>query len=91
MKYVLEINKPGSLDDVLLNVKSDTPFMALESGAIVDPAVWEDSGGLVAEGKTLVVVGQQHFITPTMHKVVLFTEAIINTRAEVRQHLGRRR
>jgi hypothetical protein len=78
LQYVIEFNRPNSLDDVLVNLTSRFPFMTFEPGDIVEPAVW-DGTDLAEVGVTLLIVGRQHFVSQTLHKTVLFTTSMAST------------
>lgn len=79
-KYALEIYQPGSIQDVLVVFESDTPFLSISAGDLLNQRAWPDGGH---EGKILRVVGLEHFIWEvggmTKHKVGVITEVVDDT------------
>lgn len=79
MKYTLEIYLPGSGDEVDKVFESDTPFMAINVGDILNNRLWESG---TEEGKILRVKKLEHYIWEaqgvTKHKIGVITEAVNN-------------
>lgn len=80
---MLEVYQPGSFDDVFQYLESDTPFMAISRGDIVNPGLWDGSQSPM---KVLRVVNVEHIIWKNettggaRHKVLVFTEEVEGTR-----------
>ncbi len=81
-KYILEIYLPGSVGDVMFTVESESPFMTITAGDLLNPSVWEtayeDQGT-----KLLRIVRLEHIIWDIRgpnHKICVFTEAVDNTK-----------
>lgn len=75
--YALEIYLPGGTADVAAVFESDTPFMAINIGDILNPRLWKTFD---YQGEVLRVVKLEHFIWETQgivkHKIGVFTEAV---------------
>jgi hypothetical protein len=80
-KYALEIYQPGSIQDVLVVFESDTPFLPISTGDLLNQRAWPDGG---YEGQILRVVGLEHFVWEidgvTKHKIGVITETVQDTR-----------
>ena len=79
-KYMLEIYRPNNADDVWVVFESDTPFMAMSKGDILNPGIWDDSH---APMKVLKIVNVEHAIwdvTGLKHKIMIYTEEVEGTR-----------
>ncbi len=79
--YQLEIYEAGSADDVVANVESDAPFMAISKGDLINLV---DSTAEASGKHILRVVGLEHMLWRTdgslRHKLCVFTENLENTR-----------
>jgi hypothetical protein len=77
IKYVLEVYKPLSVDDVWISFTSQNPFISIHVGDIINPGLWE---GSEAPQKILRVLNIEHAIWETRdhitHKVMIFTEEV---------------
>ena len=75
--YTLEIYLPGGVADVAVTFESDTPFMAINIGDILNPRLWT---AFDYQGEVLKVAKLEHFIWETQgvikHKIGVFTEAV---------------
>lgn len=78
--YILEIYSSGSIEDTEAVIESDTPFMAMNVGDILNSRMWETGSG---DGKLLKVVKLEHFIwqngEKAMHKIGVMTESVEDT------------
>jgi hypothetical protein len=43
MEYILEIYEPGRTRDVWITFTSDSPFIAISKGEILNPGTWDGS------------------------------------------------
>ena len=72
----MEIYKPLNTKNIEVKFESDTPFMTVNKGDVLNPGLWSDS---MYEGNVLKVVGIEHFIwelnNPT-HKIAVYTEGM---------------
>lgn len=88
-KYALEIYSPGCWDDVLCSVESDTPFLPIQKGDVINPRTWSSHYSAKLKdayeerefGVVLKVVGIEHFIVEykddfTQHKLGVFTTVL---------------
>lgn len=84
-RYELEIYAPGDTtgQDVLMTLDSDTPFMAIGVGDLLNPRLWADKS---TNGDLLRVVGREHMIwkgeAGTIHRLCLFTSNVPDTADE---------
>lgn len=80
MKYELEIYEPNSKLDTLQNFISNSPFMPVSKGEILNPAFF--SGYSNNPGKILRVTQVEHIIfeahSDVVQKILVFTEEIDN-------------
>jgi hypothetical protein len=89
MRYRLFIYKPGGKKTVAHTLESDSPFLAINKGDLLNPRCWgEQASTNLAEDKAqfrygimLQVTGLEHFIVESDGKVVshgmgVFTEAL---------------
>lgn len=76
-KYALEIYSPGSIEDVETYFESDTPFMSINVGDIINSRLWAKT---LDEGVVLRVMKLEHFIWSaediTKHKIGVITEVV---------------
>ena len=76
-KYILEIYHPASTEDVEAIYESETPFMNLNVGDLINSKMWH-TGTL--SGKILKVVKLEHFIWDAngivKHKIGVLTAAV---------------
>jgi len=81
MKYELEIYEPDSKLDALQTFKSDTPFMNINKGEILNPAFFDTYDN--SSHKLFKVTQVEHIIWvahgETTQKVLIFTTEIENT------------
>jgi hypothetical protein len=79
-KYSLEIYKPNNARDWWVHFSSNTPFLAISKGDIINPATWRDSE---APMKVLKVVSVEHSISEAddhyLHKICVFTKEVEGT------------
>ena len=82
-KYALEIYKPGSIEDVEVTFESDTPFLNINIGDILNTNMWS---GTETNGKLIKVVKMEHFIweydSGPKHKIGIITKEIEDTLEE---------
>ena len=90
MKYNLEIFCPGSFNDVACVMESDSPFLSIHKGDLINPRGWSQGQDNLVDaaqgfqyGIVLRVTGIEHIISglpddPSIarHKVCIFTEAL---------------
>jgi hypothetical protein len=72
MKYSLEIFHPAVMDAVWVILESETPFMTISVGDIVNPYVFPDADA----GTLLRVVSLEHTLTSGEHKISVYTEGV---------------
>ncbi|MEY2393736.1 MAG: hypothetical protein QOF94_81 [Acidobacteriaceae bacterium] len=72
MKYYLEIFQPDVMDVVWMKFESDTPFLTISKGDILNPYDFSEAEA----GKLLRVVSLEHFLTAFEHKLYIYTEQI---------------
>ena len=72
MKYSIEIFRPNVMDVVWAGFESDTPFLTVSKGDILNPYVFSEAQA----GKLLRVVSLEHFLTAFEHKLYVYTEQI---------------
>lgn len=80
-RYTLHIYAPDSDDEVWMRFGSDSPFLALSKGDLINPAIWPDTERRVlAEQNMLRVVDVEHIIWEAeeqiKHAVLVYTEEI---------------
>ena len=80
-KFTLEIYAPGSTMTTWEVFESDTPFLAINKGDLINPGVWEGSQSPM---KILRVVNLEHIIWKSInskakHKLLVYTEEIEGT------------
>lgn len=75
--YMLEIYRPGSMYDVLVYLGSDTPFMTIQTGDIINPRTLENVVEQLSPRTVLRVLGVEHMIWEGQgimkHKLCVFT------------------
>lgn len=80
-KYVLEIYEPGSVDDVWITLSSDTPFMSIHAGDVINPGIWPGSESPM---KVLRAVTVEHILWEsngiTKHKICVFSDEVEGSR-----------
>ncbi|MEZ4671469.1 MAG: hypothetical protein R3E39_26495 [Anaerolineae bacterium] len=80
--YHLEIYMPNSADDVWGVFTSDTPFMSISAGDIINPGTWD--GGAIPGTTVLRAINVEHIIWNSQHgikhKICVFTEEIEDTK-----------
>lgn len=80
MKYHIEIYHPDNLDDVLTTFESDSPFMNISKGDILNTRTWENA---YLPDKVLVVHNMEHYIWENngiaKHKIAIYTRAVEDT------------
>lgn len=80
-KYMLEIYMPGSTQNVWESFESDTPFMAINQGDIINPTIWDGSQSPM---KVLIATRIEHLIwqvpytNTARHKILVFTREVEN-------------
>ncbi len=78
-RYMLEIYEPGSTRDVMVLFESETPFLPINEGDIINSRVWPHPE---YTGKVYRATGPaEHIIWTneageTRHKVLIFTEEV---------------
>ena len=80
MEYILEIYEPESADNVWAMFSSESPFMTISPGDILDPGVWEGSKPPI---RLLRIVNVEHLIWDmegVKHKILVFTKEVEGTR-----------
>lgn len=79
-KYVLEIMLPGATSgsDTWEVFESDTPFLPISRGELLNPGSWDD--GIVPGTTILQVVNLEHIIWKSndqiKHKIVVYTKEV---------------
>lgn len=86
-RYVLEIYVPDSFDDVWVQFESDTPFLCIHAGELINPGTWEGSKSPM---EILEVLQVEHILWDgeagiPKHKTCVYTTAVKGT-AEARLH-----
>jgi hypothetical protein len=80
-KYALEVYAPDTIEDVVGDFESDTPFMSINIGDILNNQTWENAN---FGGKLLRVVRLEHFIWKSgddiKHKIGVMTELVENNK-----------
>jgi len=76
--YGVEIFKPDNAHDLLIEFSSDSPFMAISKGDILNTALWPKIGQ-----RALRVVCVEHLIWestggPTRHRLSVYTTEVPN-------------
>ena len=78
-EFSLEIYMPGSRENLWVTFSSNTPFMAIHAGDIINPNTWEGSQSPM---KVLRATGIEHIIWETngavRHKIMIYTEEVDN-------------
>lgn len=76
-KYTYEIYIPGSTDDVWVVFYSDTPFIPLHRGDLLNPGLWEGSQSPM---KILRVLNVEHLLWESdsivKQKVMIYSEEV---------------
>lgn len=76
-KYHLEVYMPGSFKDLWVTFSSPTPFMAISTGDIINPSIWEGSQSPM---KVLRVINVEHIIWEidgnAKHKICVYSEDV---------------
>lgn len=79
-KYIVEIYTPNSANDVWALFESDTPFMAISKGDILNPALLVGSQSPM---KVCRVINVEHILWDhgdgVKHKILIFTEEVEGT------------
>lgn len=79
-EYILEIYEPGSTRDVCITFNSSNPFIAINTGDIINPATWPNAE---STANVLRVVSVEHLLWEIKgdikQKILIFTEGIPNT------------
>lgn len=90
MLYELHIHRPNNkIDDAFCILKSETPFMAINAGDLLNPRSWMSGGSNIYDenpefefGTVLRVTSLEHIIiqledeTITRHQIMIFTEGV---------------
>lgn len=81
VRYSLEIYEPGSAYDPWVNFLSNSPFLAISKGDIINPGTWDNSQSPM---KVLKVLNVEHMIWEIendhiTHKLCVFTEEVEGT------------
>jgi hypothetical protein len=82
--YILEIFEPNSIDTVLITFETNSPFMAINRGDIINPNIWPTAKTLEF---ILQVTNLQHIIWDSpmdncvKHKLCVYTKQVPNTRS----------
>ena len=83
--YVLVIYSPYNTFDVLAELNSETPFLAVNVGDSINPSAYDLTNYEELQSKLLRVKAVQHFITLTddlsraKHKIEIFTEIVTDS------------
>lgn len=77
-RYFLEILEPGSTRECWVAFSSNSPFMSIHVGEILDPQIWNPAPD---PGVILQVVNVEHVIwqldgQDARHKIVVYTKAV---------------
>lgn len=83
IQYFLEINEPGSVENVLIDFEATNPFLQFHKGDLINAAVYENEPVPRKYLGLLRVVNVEHAIwevtTHIVDKIVVYTEAVDNT------------
>ena len=83
VQYFLEINEPGSVEDVLIDFEATDPFLQIHKGDLINAQVYENELVPRKYLGLLRVVNVEHAIwevtTHIVDKVIVYTEAVENT------------
>lgn len=81
-KYAIEIYYPGSTENVWVSFYSDSPFLAISKGDIINPGMFPDANA----DSMLRVTSVEHIVWSepdqhSKHKICIYTEDIEDSNA----------
>ena len=83
--YILVVHSPLNPVDTLAKLESESPFLAISEGDLIDPAAYVLDAAPDLKSQLLLVTGIQHLITLTddlnsaKHQIDIFTEVAPDT------------